>query len=283
MNYKGAVEYLSKGRNKDDRPIGTGRNTRLQRRDNGAIAVKYSNTDVVTYLPNGDMVLESDGWLTVTTKARMNEYVEGFRIYQEDKTWYVVKRLVGETGAFLGYDWDNSIPYADGMVLHQDGTVSGAGQMPDKKLKNAAARYARNYIKALAAGKVPAPSGADCWYCCMRVGAGDIQTGTLHPDGSMTNQASVGVGFSGQTLGETGEDPSSHIRSHIEEKYYVPSLLVRAMEVFPASMAMQWALADVWGDQDEQASGYFIHEKYIQRQLRSVLRRYLCRQLGFAS
>lgn len=279
MNYEEAVEYLSKGRNKDDRPIGTGRNTRLQRRDHSAIAVKYSNTDVVTYLSNGDAILESDGWLTVTTKARMNEYVEGFRIYQEDGAWYVVKRLVGETGAFLGYDWGNPIPYADGMVLHPDGTVSGAGQMPDKKLKRQASRYATNYIKALVAGKVPAPGPGDCWHCSMRVGAGDIQTGTLHPDGSLTNQASVGLGFSGKTLGEAGGHPEDHIISHIEEKYYVPSLLVRAMEIFPTSMAMEWALWDVWRDGD----GEWINDRYIQQQLRSVLRRYIYRQLGFAA
>ena len=191
----------------------------------------------------------------------------------------MVKRLVGETGAFLGYDWDNPIPYADGMILHPDGTVSGAGQMPDKKLKRQASRYATNYIKALVAGDVPAPSGADCWFCCMRVGAGDIQTGTLHPDGGLTDQASVGVGFSGQTLGEAGSDPSDHIRSHIEEKYYVPSLLVRAMEVFPTAPVMDWALADVWGDGD----GFFIKDSYTQRGLAKVLRRYLYRQLGLAS
>jgi hypothetical protein len=67
-------------------------NTRLvQRHPHGieCYAVKLHNTDVVTYFPNGLVMLKTGGWETVTTKRRINKYHDGPRIYQEDYIWYI--------------------------------------------------------------------------------------------------------------------------------------------------------------------------------------------------
>lgn len=70
-------------------------------------------------------------------------------------------------------------------------------------------------MEALVNGEVPAPSSGDCWYCSMRKAAGEIRTGVLHEDGTMTNQAQVGPAVNGKALGELNGN-TSHILAHIE-------------------------------------------------------------------
>lgn len=49
-------------------------NTYLHRIDQDTIAIKLWSTDVVTFHRNGDVVLNSGGWRTVTTRDRMNSF-----------------------------------------------------------------------------------------------------------------------------------------------------------------------------------------------------------------
>ena len=51
-------------------------NTYLQRRGDD-IAVRLHNTDVVTFHADGTATLSTGGWFTVTTKARINDYLPG--------------------------------------------------------------------------------------------------------------------------------------------------------------------------------------------------------------
>lgn len=90
-----------------------------------------------------------------------------------------------------------------------------------------------------------------------------------------------------ETLGEVTRDRSeeSHIRLHMEEKYYVPSLLVRALEVMGASQVMRWALASKWGmlkDENGKTSTYD-GDSYTWQSIEKMLYRYLLRQLGEAA
>ena len=60
--------------------------------DNGYKCVKYHDTDVVKF--NDDyIILNHNGWVTDTTKKRMNqasdEYDLGFRVSQRKGQWYV--------------------------------------------------------------------------------------------------------------------------------------------------------------------------------------------------
>ena len=78
----------------------------------GLTSVIYHNTAVVQF--NRDkIILNSDGWETVTTKTRMNQasnqYGLGFEVYQVNYSWYVDYRdKCGE--------WE-TIPFTDGMTL----------------------------------------------------------------------------------------------------------------------------------------------------------------------
>lgn len=74
QNFDQAAAYLAAGRDKNDRPGPSGGNTRVQRRDDDTIAVKYHRTDVVTYKRDGSIILDNGGWFTPTTKARITEY-----------------------------------------------------------------------------------------------------------------------------------------------------------------------------------------------------------------
>ena len=62
------------------------------RNEDGYTIVRYHNTDVVKFNQD-EIVLNTGGWRTVTTKARMNQasnqYGLGFRVYQRDWEWFV--------------------------------------------------------------------------------------------------------------------------------------------------------------------------------------------------
>ena len=258
-----------------------GNNTYLQRRDYAkseayAIALLYHSTDVVTWHSDGRIELFSGGWHTFTTKERINWYLPGV-LYQKRGQWIVTH---GGT-EYL---------FADGMTLYPDGRVTGGESMDrfkaNLKLRQRAQRYAKSYVVALRNGKVPAPSNGDCWYCLMResqTGEG-TQYGVLHEDGHLSHEHKVQAGVSGRTLGEMSGDPASHILSHIEDKYYVPSLLVRALEVMPASIAMKDQVGRVWARQagHAEAEGGDWPE-FIWGDLAKTLGRYVVRQLGQAS
>ena len=66
------------------------RNTLLLPMPDGSIGLKYHRTVIVRYNEDGTATVDSGGWLTSTTKERMNQALpEGFRIFQRAKVWYV--------------------------------------------------------------------------------------------------------------------------------------------------------------------------------------------------
>tara|TARA_R100001530_G_C4220523_1_gene129808 strand:- start:43 stop:426 length:384 start_codon:yes stop_codon:yes gene_type:complete len=60
--------------------------------DDGFTRVTYHQTAVVKFNHN-EIILNSGGWETVTTKSRMNQtsnqFDLGFRVYQKDYEWFV--------------------------------------------------------------------------------------------------------------------------------------------------------------------------------------------------
>lgn len=69
----------------------SGRATRITN-VHGTIHVQYHDTDVVVF-DDETIILDTGGWETVTTKARMNQtanqYDLGFHVYQKDFLWFV--------------------------------------------------------------------------------------------------------------------------------------------------------------------------------------------------
>ena len=232
MNYQSAIEKLA---GRDRRKVG--HNTYLEKLDGGAVGVKLHQTYVVTFKPDGVVVLSSGGWRTVTTKDRINTY-SPVCIWQKKRVWYM----------------PDGAAFFDGITIRPDGTHDGRVadiEVTDQQKK--INKFVAGYAKAFEGGKVDAPSAGDCFYCVMR------EVDSKKPLGEVT-------------------DNREHLDTHIEESYFVPSLLARALEVFPQSIACN---TYVWGKWHGKEADCFAN---IGRdQLKTALKRYLLRCYGLVA
>jgi hypothetical protein len=134
--------------------------------------------------------------------------------------------------------------FQDGITITAAGEVLGAAAPCDtSKLRQAIDRYIKAYLDDLLAGAVPAPGPGDCLYC------------------------------------QWGLPEGEHLESHLDESYYVPSLLLRAIEEKPVSPAALWVLAEKWNGGEDASFVYDL----ARQQLGASLRRYLRRGLGLAA
>jgi len=263
MNYKEA-EKLLQGRNHDSRKLCN--NTYLIRdflkpEQETVFHIKLHRTNILTYYANGDIGFDSGGWKTVTTKQRMNEFVRGIRIYANKGVWYVHKYpLANDANASNEWKLENDVVFEDGMMLHADGSISGYGENPKAllALKRKVQNYARKFIEAMKAGKIVPPSQGDC----------------------------LGCQFSDKTRivsGEAPKNPFEHIQSHIEENYFVPTLLVNAVN-WRGSQMNRWVIESVWYPNDLKDSAAFHSSQTWQwKEIQKNLTRYLYRELGLPS
>jgi hypothetical protein len=200
-NYYEGIRYLEGGRDKNSRPIEN--NTRVERRGED-IAIRLHATDVAVIHPDNSITLHDGGWLTVTTKDRMN-YALGMRpvkIGSDRGVWYVYSR-----------SWEKRGRYFDGITISETGTILNPRSesleerlaFAEEKMVRAINRYIDGYFEAMEAGKMPLPSGGDCWDCSLIVVDG--------PD-------------KGKPMGDVKD--GDHLLSHLKERYYVPSLLWNA-------------------------------------------------------
>lgn len=83
-SYADAIAFL---KGKEQRKIG--HKCYLVLRGNDAVAVRYHNTDIVTYYPNGSININNGGYRTVTTKRNINRY-SPFSVFQKDFDWFIV-------------------------------------------------------------------------------------------------------------------------------------------------------------------------------------------------
>lgn len=150
---------------------------------------------------------------------------------------------------YVNYNGE-TVPYKDGITLYPDGKIDGAGDNPKKviRLKKKCQKYARNYVKALMSGKVSQPSNGDCWYCLM--------------------------------FEKNGHKSADHIKSHIERKYYVPSLLVNAVNEFPVGDAIRYQLNE-WMDGNKSDGGWL--NDIAKEQATKAIARHCMRRLGLVA
>jgi len=188
MTYTQAKDLLSKSR-KDTKNLK--HMTDLRKVETG-YAIRYWDTDVVTIHEDNTYTLNSGGYLTMTTKERINEYSPG-RLYQNKGLWYHKNDMV-----FI----DNCIVDADGMPIAVDKDMTINTRLVKGKLDRMVSKYIKGFMSMLMETKtMPMPSNGDCWGCLM-------------------------VDASGKT-DCMGYD---HLLSHFTEKYYVPSLLANAVK-----------------------------------------------------
>jgi hypothetical protein len=206
-NYRGGAmvrtaddwkQFIAGGRSKVARPVDNNTVARLM--DEGMVAIKLHDTDVVTIFSDGRQILNSGGWLSMTTKDRINRYSTA-SISQRKGVWYINDRDGNET---LFYD---------GMVVDRDGyplkpRKTAAYEKKLAAIKKQARQYAKDYVTELKAGNIAMPSAGDCWGCYFAL--------------SNTERIPVPSRGKAQPFG------TSHLHDHMTEKYYVPSLLVNA-------------------------------------------------------
>src|SRR4051812_33623928 len=126
-------------------------------------------------------------------------------------------------------EWDqrNRVPFYDGITIDSKGyapRLRMTGPSPAKlrryeaavaKMKKRIDKYVEGYIAALKAG-MPMPSGGDCWYCAMF-------------DATPPNDDGERLTKRGTTVEPGNTSGSDHLISHMEDRYYVPSLAVNAL------------------------------------------------------
>lgn len=224
----------------------------------GVSGVEYSivlhSTAVVRLCLDDSYRLDSGGWRTVTTKARINEYAPG-KVRCERGVWY----WVGAGGRYR---------FVDGMRVDGAGRVFDANgeALPvvdldaEKRARRERAtigrrvdKYVSGFIKSLEAGKVKQPGAGDCWGCLFQAADG-------------------------------GKNPlggASHILGHFDEKYYVPSLLANACKAFGVSILARDYIARCMAGEDVKALGSLVD--HVRGQVSKALRRWCLRELGFQS
>jgi hypothetical protein len=225
-------------------------NNTYARQEQDCVVFKLHNTDIVTVSADDMVTLNSGGWKTPTTKSRMNDILSsvGLKayVYQEHSIWYL--RIGPYTADSPTY------PYSDNMTIDGTGTVNGAGVEPkaEQKLARRVTEYARAYAHAFVTGKIEKPGPGDCFYCHME---------------TVPDRHNLG-----EVLGDT-----EHILSHLDEKYFVPSLLVNAIKHYPVSQFAQWVISAQWGNGEK-----FADNGIAERQIATSVREYVKSQVNLA-
>ena len=215
-----------------------------------SFGIKLHNTIIIELYPN-KTVFNTNGWRTVTTKARINEFTE-FNCYQDRGIWYIGK------GISWNKNFNSFVVFADNITYnHKASKWSKIGESPQKTqtLRRQIKKYAKDFTKALFAGEVSKPSNGDCWYC-------SLYTQDKKPLGEAANN-------------------QTHIKEHIKESYFVPSLCLNACKTFGVSQVAYSVLGDLWENIDDgklvKAFG-----DIAKKQIETAIRRYCYRQCSTA-
>ena len=210
QNFEKVSEILT-GRNKNSRKMAN--NSYLERKDNGSIAYRLHSTDIVTYYPD-KIVLNSAGWLTTTTKDRMNQALRivnpDLGISQKNKNWFFVN---GHYIEGSGYQEISRIPFIDGLKVDYAGNSLVKSQVKNAEktekdrieISKQISAYIKTLSKSIDKKSFNLDPKGDCWYCAMR---------------TVDNH---------EPLGQAIND-KEHLLEHLKEKYIMISLIINALE-----------------------------------------------------
>lgn len=121
--------------------------------EDGSEAIRYHDTDVVTFHPNGNVELDSGGFRTATTKNRINEHTN-LNLYQEAGIWYIGMR--GNTPE----------TFYDGITFDSKGVLVGESITPDFDRIKLVKKSIKNFVNKIdRLEEIPMPSAGDCWLC----------------------------------------------------------------------------------------------------------------------
>jgi hypothetical protein len=132
FNYDTAVRHEAnvkpiRGR-PDCKPIGKRRKTHATiRREGDVVLCRLYNTDLVSFYPDGRIVMQFDGWTSLTTRAFVNE-VTGAYVFMQHGTLWVKAWVNDKQGAYcldLARGAQNVFSYVDGrMTFHNPQPVT---------------------------------------------------------------------------------------------------------------------------------------------------------------
>lgn len=94
------------------------------REENGSTVVRYHSTDVISW-NSQDIILNSGGWRTATTRLRMNQasnqFDLGIHVFQEDHEWFVSYRTdhILDPDLTPGEVQSMVVPFEDFMVIRR--------------------------------------------------------------------------------------------------------------------------------------------------------------------
>lgn len=254
MTHTEGVALANRAKNKQRGYCGYANNTTV-RLDGDDVVIRLHNTDIVRIRPdcpaaptNGDCyVLNTGGWKTATTKDRIKHVIEGWNLFTDHGRWFLRQwcRDIDKLNEF--YDKSNWVAFEEGMMVWANGHVVGEGEWDpaaDRKLKKQIKEYVDGFWNALVAGEVGLPSGGDCFACQFKM--------------SNTN----------------------HVELHMEEKYYVPSLLINAITDFSVGLAIRQFVSNcMHGAHEDALKSWWAG--VAEQQVKSSLRRWMNKQLGF--
>lgn len=198
----GLVEHAGSGRLLERKRAGN--NTWAVRGSDGAISIRLHQTDVVKIEPGGLVTLNSGGWRTVTTKARMGEFAPGIRIGQARGVWTVYGLASGDQTYSEGFQyWGDTLEAVTPKAL-------GDAEVERARARRILRGTLGHWLRAMPAEDREKVADAfesgnflgDCFYCSMR-------------------------DQDGVTMGDLGK--SDHLELHVEEGYYVPSMFANAL------------------------------------------------------
>lgn len=180
--------------------------------DDKSFSIKLHDTSIVRILLDGSYEIDTRdtsgrSWRTATTKARINEFSPA-QIRQEQGTWYLQ---------------DGSL-YFDGIRLSKDGRVLNPDSAPvnflgkKKILEKMINKFTRAWAKNAIENGLQNPGTGDCLYCqIFSQGANHIKLQRFDARGNLSSVNSE-------------DDDMVHIWSHLEEGYFVPSMLLWAIK-----------------------------------------------------
>jgi hypothetical protein len=158
-----------------------------------------------------------------TGYATYAEMIEHFGSMEAWQAAYIADYRARRAYLKADREWDqrNRVPFYDGITIDSEGyapRLRMTGPSPAKlrrheaavaKMKKRIDKYVEGYIAALKAG-MPMPSGGDCWYCALHTSVTDSDTQLRVPMGDAVSS-------------------HEHLISHMEDRYYVPTLAVNAL------------------------------------------------------
>lgn len=205
LSHAGLAAYIAAGRNKQATSRTLELNTYAEWRDNGDIAVRFYDTDVITYHADGSFTLNTGGWHTQTTAIRLDTYnPAGLRFGFQNRIMYVwdtneIYEVRQRVAFFEGMHY---VPCENGRY-RLDNPPAVSLEQRTKDYKKTLYVRVKTYTQAITVARVRealADTSGDCWGCKMR-------------DPKNPRNEALGV---------------DHLWQHMQEEYYPGTLFLNA-------------------------------------------------------